>query len=111
LDENLENQPIFIWNPSTPFACRTVLNGVRRTRPHSNTFTWLAAQDKRISCYYDAGSSWQSGNENCNAVFYKNGQKVEVTCTEDGFLMNGTQINAEASCDRVEKLIYALQNI
>lgn len=111
LDEDLDNQPIFIWNPSAPFACRTVLNGVRRTRPHSNTFTWLAAQDKRISCYYDAGSSWQSGNENCNAVFYKNGQNVEVTCTEAGFLMNGTQIDADASCDRVEKLICAIQNI
>ncbi len=111
LNENLENQPIFIWNPSTPFACRTVLNGIRRTRPHINTFTWIAAQDTRISGYFDATSSWQSGNENCNAVFYKNDQKVEVTCIEDGFLMNGTPINADVYCDRVEKLVQAIQKI
>jgi|GEM_PF-3595975 hypothetical protein len=111
LDENLENQPIYIWKFSEPFTCRTVLNGVRRTRPHTNTFTWIAAQDKRISNYFDASASWQSGNENCNAVFNKNGQKIEVACTTDGFLVSGLQIHADSSCDRVEKLVREIQNI
>lgn len=111
LDESLENQPIFIWKFSEPFTCRTVLNGVRRTRPHTNTFTWIAAQDKRISNYYDARASWQSGNENCNAIFIKNGQKIEVTCIADGFLVNGSLIHADASYDRIEKLVHEIQDI
>lgn len=107
-DAMLNAQPIFIWYTQKEFLNRTILNGVRRTRPHVNTYVWIAAQDKRISKFFDAYASWKTGNADPEAVFRKNDVEYLVGVSQQGFILDGKTICADDDNDRVEKLIQAI---